>query len=56
MAIITKSVARYTKVGDKTSPKVNYLTQLALGYADTEDGKPERTPAERKGNPVPVVE
>ena len=29
---------------------------LALGYADTEDGKPERTPAERKGNPVTIVE
>lgn len=37
MAIITKSVARYTKVGDKTSPKVNYLTQLALGYADIDE-------------------
>ena len=29
---------------------------LALGYADTEDGKPERAPAERKGNPVTIVE
>ena len=29
---------------------------LALGYADTEDGKPERTPKERKGNPVTIVE
>lgn len=37
MAIITKSIARYTKVGDKTSPKVNYLTQLALGYADIDE-------------------